>query len=55
MLEQRLRNKDETHHRDLIDEQTKQVCLFDRLATAHLGWRVVLAVAIGSVVHCLTS
>ncbi|SEU04551.1 Bacteriophage Rz lysis protein [Pseudomonas sp. NFR09] len=42
-LEQRLRNKDETHYKELTDEQTKQARLRDRLATADLRLSVVLA------------
>jgi len=42
-LEQRLQNKDETHHKELTDEQTKQARLRDRLATADLRLSVVLA------------
>ncbi len=42
-LEQRLQNKDEIHHKELIDEQTKQARLRDRLATADLRLSVVLA------------
>ena len=42
-LEQRLHNNDETHHKELIDEQTKQARLRDRLATADLRLSVVLA------------
>ncbi|MEX5543563.1 lysis protein, partial [Pseudomonas poae] len=33
-LEQRLHNQDETHYKELTDEQTKQARLRDRLATA---------------------
>lgn len=42
-LEQRLHNNDETHHKELTDEQTKQARLRDRLATADLRLSVVLA------------
>lgn len=35
-LEQRLQNKDETHYKELTDEQIKQARLRDRLATADL-------------------
>jgi hypothetical protein len=42
-LERRLRDKDETHHQELTDEQTKQARLRDRLATANLRLSVVLA------------
>ncbi|WP_448120380.1 lysis protein [Pseudomonas veronii] len=42
-LEQRLQNKDQTHHKELIDEQTKLARLRDRLATADLRLSVVLA------------
>ncbi|MGX5794626.1 lysis protein [Pseudomonas sp. E2-15] len=42
-LELRLQNKDETHHKELTDEQTKQARLRDRLATADLRLSVVLA------------
>ncbi|WP_350614742.1 lysis system i-spanin subunit Rz [Pseudomonas sp. HY7a-MNA-CIBAN-0227] len=42
-LEQRLQNKDETHHKELTVEQTKQARLRDRLATADLRLSVVLA------------
>jgi len=42
-LEQRLRNDDETHYKELTDEQTKQARLRDRLATADLRLSVVLA------------
>jgi len=42
-LEQRLQNKDQTHHKELTDEQTKQARLRDRLATADLRLSVVLA------------
>lgn len=42
-LEQRLQNKDETHHKELTDAQTKQARLRDRLATADLRLSVVLA------------
>ncbi|MFL1478265.1 lysis protein [Pseudomonas grimontii] len=42
-LEQRLQNKDKTHHKELTDEQTKQARLRDRLATADLRLSVVLA------------
>ncbi|ASV37441.1 lysis protein [Pseudomonas sp. NS1(2017)] len=41
-LEQRLQNKDETHYKELTDEQTKQARLRDRLATADLRLSVVL-------------
>ncbi|WP_339540585.1 lysis system i-spanin subunit Rz [Pseudomonas sp. RA_5y_Pfl1_P24] len=44
-LEQRLQNKDETHYKELTDEQTKQARLRDRLATADLRLSVVLASA----------
>ena len=66
-LEQRLQNKDQTHHKELTDEQTKQARLRDRLATADLRLSVVLAAtdassgcsvlsttATGRVVHGLT-
>ncbi|CRM12957.1 lysis system i-spanin subunit Rz [Pseudomonas sp. 58 R 12] len=43
-LEQRLQDKDETHYKELTDEQTKQARLRDRLATADLRLSVVLAV-----------
>ncbi|WP_395608671.1 lysis protein [Pseudomonas sp. B22129] len=42
-LELRLQSKDETHHKELTDEQTKQARLRDRLATADLRLSVVLA------------
>ncbi|MEX5550761.1 lysis system i-spanin subunit Rz [Pseudomonas pergaminensis] len=42
-LEQRLHKKDETHYKELTDEQTKQALLRDRLATADLRLSVVLA------------
>ena len=42
-LELRLQNKDETHHKELTDEQTKQARLRDRLATTDLRLSVVLA------------
>ncbi|MFI8431009.1 lysis protein [Pseudomonas sp. NPDC078863] len=42
-LEQSLQNKDQTHHKELTDEQTKQARLRDRLATAELRLSVVLA------------
>ncbi|WLH08665.1 lysis system i-spanin subunit Rz [Pseudomonas lurida] len=42
-LEQRLQDKDETHYKELTDEQTKQARLRDRLATADLRLSVVLA------------
>jgi hypothetical protein len=42
-LEQRLHNNDETHYKELTDEQTKQARLRDRLATADLRLSVVLA------------
>lgn len=42
-LEQRLQNKDETHYKELTDEQTKQIRLRDRLATADLRLSVALA------------
>jgi Tfp pilus assembly protein PilX len=42
-LEQRLHNNDETHHKELTDEQTKQARLRDRLASADLRLSVVLA------------
>lgn len=42
-LEQRLQSKDETHHKELTDEQTKQARLRDRLATADVRLSVVLA------------
>ena len=42
-LEQRLQNKDEIHHKELTDEQTKQARLRDRLATADVRLSVVLA------------
>ena len=63
-MEQRLQNKDETHYKELTDEQIKQARLRDRLATADLRLSVVLAAtdatsqcsvptttATGSVVH----
>ena len=42
-LEQRLQDKDETHYKELTDEQTKQARLRDRLATSDLRLSVVLA------------
>ncbi|UUJ42338.1 lysis protein [Pseudomonas extremaustralis] len=42
-LEQRLQDKDETHYKELTDEQTKQARLRDRLATADLRLSVILA------------
>lgn len=42
-LEQRLHKNDETHYKELIDEQTKQARLRDRLATDELRLSVVLA------------
>ncbi|MDG2968441.1 lysis system i-spanin subunit Rz [Pseudomonas extremaustralis] len=42
-LERRLQDKDETHYKELTDEQTKQARLRDRLATADLRLSVVLA------------
>ena len=42
-LEQRLQNKDQTHHKELTDEQAKQARLRDRLATDDLRLSVVLA------------
>ncbi|MFO2466204.1 lysis protein [Pseudomonas sp. 15FMM2] len=42
-LERRLQSKDETHHKELTNEQTKQARLRDRLATADLRLSVVLA------------
>ena len=42
-LEQRLQKKDEIHHKELTDEQTKQARLRDRLATADVRLSVVLA------------
>ncbi|WP_242198010.1 MULTISPECIES: lysis system i-spanin subunit Rz [unclassified Pseudomonas] len=42
-LELRLHNKDETHYKELTDEQIKQARLRDRLATADLRLSVVLA------------
>ena len=42
-LEQRLQNNDETHYKELTDEQTKQARLRDRLATTDLRLSVVLA------------
>ena len=42
-LERRLQSKDETHHKELTDEQTKQARLRDRLATTDLRLSVVLA------------
>ncbi|WP_047541896.1 lysis system i-spanin subunit Rz [Pseudomonas simiae] len=42
-LELRLQNKDETHYKELTDEQTKQARLRDRLATADLRLSVILA------------
>ncbi|MBM9488497.1 lysis protein [Pseudomonas sp. ICBG1301] len=44
-LELRLQSKDETHYKELTDEQSKQVRLRDRLATADLRLSVVLAAA----------
>ncbi|KWV70161.1 Bacteriophage lysis protein [Pseudomonas fluorescens] len=42
-LELRLQSKDETHHKELTYEQTKQARLRDRLATTDLRLSVVLA------------
>ncbi|MBK3459246.1 lysis system i-spanin subunit Rz [Pseudomonas haemolytica] len=42
-LERLLQNQDETYHKELTDEQTKQARLRDRLATADLRLSVVLA------------
>jgi hypothetical protein len=42
-LELRLQSKDETHHKELTNEQTKQARLRDRLATTDLRLSVVLA------------
>jgi hypothetical protein len=42
-LEQRLQHKDQTHHKELTDEQAKQTRLRYRLATADLRLSVVLA------------
>lgn len=42
-LERLLQNQDETHHKELTYEQTKQARLRDRLATADLRLLVVLA------------
>ncbi|MBC3254460.1 lysis protein [Pseudomonas paralactis] len=42
-LERLLQNQDETHYKELTDEQTKQARLRDRLATADLRLSVVLA------------
>ncbi|MGY1955163.1 lysis protein, partial [Pseudomonas pergaminensis] len=42
-LEQRLQNKDEIHHKEFTNEQTKQARLPDRLATADLRLSVILA------------
>ncbi|KAB0568934.1 lysis protein [Pseudomonas palleroniana] len=42
-LELRLKNKDETHYKELADEQSKQARLRNRLATADLRLSVVLA------------
>lgn len=42
-LERRLQSKDETHYKELTDEQTKQARLRDRLATTDLRLSVVLA------------
>ena len=42
-LELRLQNKDESHYKELTDEQIKQARLRDRLATADLRLSVVLA------------
>lgn len=42
-LEQRLQDKDETHYKEMTDEQAKQARLRDRLATADLRLSVVLA------------
>ncbi|WLH59465.1 lysis system i-spanin subunit Rz [Pseudomonas sp. FP2294] len=42
-LERRLQSKDETYHKELTNEQTKQARLRDRLATADLRLSVVLA------------
>lgn len=52
-LEQRLQNKDQTHHKELTAEQTMQARLRDRLATADLRLSVVLAgtAATGRLVH----
>ncbi|MFJ2676921.1 lysis protein [Pseudomonas sivasensis] len=50
-LERRLQNKDETHYKELTDEQIKQARLRDRLATADLRLSVVLA-ATDATSHC---
>ncbi|NMZ42898.1 lysis system i-spanin subunit Rz [Pseudomonas proteolytica] len=42
-LERRLQSKDETHYKELTDEQRKQARLRDRLATTDLRLSVVLA------------
>jgi hypothetical protein len=42
-LELRLQSKDETHYKELTNEQAKQARLRDRLATADLRLSVVLA------------
>ena len=42
-LERRLQSKDEIHHKELTNEQTKQARLRDRLATTDLRLSVVLA------------
>ena len=42
-LELRLQNKDESHYKELTDEQIKQARLRDRLATADLRLSLVLA------------
>ena len=43
VVEHRLQSRDETHYKELTDEQTKQARLRDRLATADLRLSVVLA------------
>lgn len=62
-LERRLQSKDETHYKELTDEQRKQARLRDRLATTDLRLSVVLAAtetsvptptATGRVVHGTT-
>ncbi|NMZ35357.1 lysis system i-spanin subunit Rz [Pseudomonas proteolytica] len=50
-LERRLQSKDETHHKELTDEQTKQARLRDRLATNDLRLSVLLA-ATGTTGSC---
>lgn len=42
-LERRLQNNDETHYKELTDEQTNQASLRDRLTTADLRLSLVLA------------